>query len=89
MSRPDRSRNWNSLLNEDTPRLIAGLLMPGRTTGLCIDTIVGAVAARLGPGIHRLSGMEIEVDDQGQITHVTAFWDNADWYRQLGRTQID
>lgn len=31
----------------------------------------------------------IEVDDQGKITHVTAFWDNADWYRQLGRTQID
>ena len=31
----------------------------------------------------------IEVDDAGQITHVTAFWDNADWYRQLGRTQID
>ncbi|MEM8751482.1 MAG: ester cyclase [Pseudomonadota bacterium] len=31
----------------------------------------------------------IEVDDAGQITHVTAFWDNADWYRQLGRTQVD
>lgn len=31
----------------------------------------------------------IEVDDAGQITHVTAFWDNADWYRQLGRTQIN
>ncbi|WP_298838474.1 nuclear transport factor 2 family protein [uncultured Roseobacter sp.] len=31
----------------------------------------------------------IEVDDAGQIIHVTAFWDNADWYRQLGRTQID
>ncbi|UWR23442.1 nuclear transport factor 2 family protein [Sulfitobacter sp. S190] len=31
----------------------------------------------------------IEVDAAGGITHVTAFWDNADWYRQLGRTQID
>ena len=31
----------------------------------------------------------IDVDDAGRITRVTAFWDNADWYRQLGRTRLD
>lgn len=31
----------------------------------------------------------IETDEAGAITHVTAFWDNADWYSQLGKTTID
>ncbi|MEM8822945.1 MAG: nuclear transport factor 2 family protein [Pseudomonadota bacterium] len=31
----------------------------------------------------------IETGAEGDITRVTAFWDNADWYRQLGRTSLD
>ncbi|MEM9010910.1 MAG: nuclear transport factor 2 family protein [Pseudomonadota bacterium] len=31
----------------------------------------------------------VETDPDGDITRVTAFWDNADWYRQLGKTTLD
>lgn len=31
----------------------------------------------------------IETNTDGRITQVTAFWDNADWYRQLGKTALD
>ena len=31
----------------------------------------------------------IETDEAGKITHMTAFWDNVDWYRQLGKASID
>lgn len=31
----------------------------------------------------------LETDTEGDITRVTAFWDNADWYRQLGKTSLD
>jgi len=30
----------------------------------------------------------IETNEHGLITHVTAFWDNADWYVQLGKTTL-
>ncbi|MEM8770873.1 MAG: ester cyclase [Pseudomonadota bacterium] len=28
-------------------------------------------------------------NEQGKIIRVTSFWDNADWYRQLGKTNLD
>lgn len=31
----------------------------------------------------------VETNEGGEITHVTAFWDNADWFRQLGKTSLD
>lgn len=31
----------------------------------------------------------IETDASGLITRMTAFWDNVDWYRQLGKTTLD
>lgn len=31
----------------------------------------------------------IETNEDGAISHVTAFWDNADWYRQLGKTDLN
>ncbi|MEM8792367.1 MAG: nuclear transport factor 2 family protein [Pseudomonadota bacterium] len=31
----------------------------------------------------------VETDVDGDITRMTAFWDNADWYRQLGKTTLD
>lgn len=31
----------------------------------------------------------IETNDAGKITNVTSFWDNADWFRQLGKTTLD
>ncbi|MEM7506206.1 MAG: nuclear transport factor 2 family protein [Pseudomonadota bacterium] len=31
----------------------------------------------------------IETDADGDIVRLTAFWDNADWYRQLGKTILD
>lgn len=31
----------------------------------------------------------IETNADGQISHVTAFWDNADWYVQLGKTDLN
>ncbi|MGF1553592.1 MAG: nuclear transport factor 2 family protein [Paracoccaceae bacterium] len=30
----------------------------------------------------------VGVDEDGAITEMTAFWDNASWYRQLGRTEL-
>lgn len=30
-----------------------------------------------------------ELNEAGLIAHLTSFWDNADWFRQLGKTQID
>ncbi len=30
-----------------------------------------------------------KLNARGKIAHVTSFWDNADWYSQLGKTQID
>lgn len=30
-----------------------------------------------------------ELSESGTIIHVTSFWDNADWYRQLGKTHLD
>ncbi len=30
-----------------------------------------------------------EIDEAGKITHVVSFWDNADWYQQLGKTSLD
>ncbi len=29
------------------------------------------------------------LNSEGSIEHVTSFWDNADWYRQLGKTELD
>ena len=29
------------------------------------------------------------VDDEGLIDRVVAYWDTADWYRQLGKVQVD
>lgn len=31
----------------------------------------------------------IETNEAGQITQVISFWDNADWFRQLGKTVLD
>ncbi len=31
----------------------------------------------------------IELGEAGRIRHVTSFWDNADWFRQLGKTTLD
>lgn len=31
----------------------------------------------------------IEINDEGKILSMVAFWDNADWYRQLGKTTLD
>ncbi len=31
----------------------------------------------------------VETDEAGKIVHLTAFWDNVDWYRQLGKTTVD
>ncbi|MEM8795820.1 MAG: nuclear transport factor 2 family protein [Pseudomonadota bacterium] len=31
----------------------------------------------------------IETDEDGLVTNMTAFWDNVDWYRQLGKAEID
>ena len=31
----------------------------------------------------------LDINEAGKITHMTAFWDNVDWYRQLGKTKID
>ncbi|WP_299685637.1 ester cyclase [uncultured Tateyamaria sp.] len=31
----------------------------------------------------------LDTNDDGKITHMTAFWDNVDWFRQLGKTTID
>ncbi|WP_299652021.1 nuclear transport factor 2 family protein [uncultured Tateyamaria sp.] len=31
----------------------------------------------------------LDTDENGKITHMTAFWDNVDWYRQLGKETID
>lgn len=31
----------------------------------------------------------IETNEAGLITHMTAFWDNVDWFRQLGKASID
>lgn len=30
-----------------------------------------------------------EFDEDGDITYLTSFWDNAEWYRQLGKHVID
>lgn len=30
----------------------------------------------------------VGVDEEGLITEMTAFWDNATWFRQLGRTDL-
>lgn len=30
-----------------------------------------------------------EFNADGKISHVTSFWDNADWRRQLGKTTLD
>ena len=30
----------------------------------------------------------IETDAAGKITRMTSYWDNADWYRQLGKTDL-
>ncbi|MEM9374147.1 MAG: nuclear transport factor 2 family protein [Planctomycetota bacterium] len=31
----------------------------------------------------------IETNEEGEITQLTSFWDNADWFRQLGKTTLD
>ena len=31
----------------------------------------------------------IEINARGKILSMVAFWDNADWYRQLGKTTLD
>jgi len=31
----------------------------------------------------------LDTNDAGQITHMTSFWDNVDWFRQLGKDTID
>lgn len=31
----------------------------------------------------------IETNEEGKITQLTSFWDNADWFRQLGKTTLD
>jgi ketosteroid isomerase-like protein len=28
----------------------------------------------------------LQINDQGQISHITAYWDNASFYFQLGKT---
>ena len=30
----------------------------------------------------------IETDEDGKISSMVSFWDNADWYRQLGKTNL-
>ncbi|WP_298304163.1 ester cyclase [uncultured Erythrobacter sp.] len=30
-----------------------------------------------------------EINPEGKIRHLTCFWDNAQWYRQLGKTDLD
>ena len=30
-----------------------------------------------------------ETNDTGKITSVVSFWDNADWYQQLGKTTLN
>jgi hypothetical protein len=29
-----------------------------------------------------------EMNDEGKITHLTSFWDNSDWWSQLGKNTI-
>lgn len=29
-----------------------------------------------------------EINEVGKIIHVVCFWDNADWYQQLGKTSL-
>ena len=31
----------------------------------------------------------IATQGDGRITRMTSFWDNADWFRQLGKTTLD
>ncbi len=31
----------------------------------------------------------LDTNDAGEITHMTSFWDNVDWFRQLGKDTID
>ena len=31
----------------------------------------------------------LETDEEGMITRITSFWDNATWYSQLGKTSLD
>lgn len=30
----------------------------------------------------------IQINEQGSITKLTSYWDNAEWYRQLGEVEI-
>jgi steroid delta-isomerase-like uncharacterized protein len=30
----------------------------------------------------------LEINDEGKITRMTAFWDSADWYQQLGKVTL-
>lgn len=31
----------------------------------------------------------LDTNEDGKITQMTSFWDNADWFRQLGKETID
>jgi steroid delta-isomerase-like uncharacterized protein len=31
----------------------------------------------------------VQIDNEERITKLISYWDNADWYRQLGKTSLD
>ncbi|MEM7524122.1 MAG: ester cyclase [Pseudomonadota bacterium] len=31
----------------------------------------------------------LDMNDKGRLTRMTAFWDNVDWFRQLGKDTVD
>ncbi len=60
-----------------------------------VDVYIGGKQAKEGFGIAN-QGKEfwlrhlfvLETDDAGRITKITSFWDNATWYSQLGKMNL-
>jgi steroid delta-isomerase-like uncharacterized protein len=61
-----------------------------------VDVYIGGKQAKDGFGIPN-KGKEywlrhlfvLDTNDANQITQITSYWDNATWYTQLGKTNLD
>lgn len=88
---------WTTLIDcfPDLTNQILSITSDGKANVAAEVMISGTQAKTFGPiacqGRHYdLPHLFLfRVNDQGLIEEITGYWDTADWYRQLGRSEVD
>ena len=80
---PDLNNTVNSIKNDANDRTA---FVDVNIAGTQVKEAFGVPS--LGRGYDLRHFFIIEVNENNKIVKVTSFWDNAEWFRQLGKTDI-